>query len=101
MEVDEENKVVGNSESDQAVTIPEEASKPVEPSVGVKREAESGPGASSKPPPGPKRKKVLKTRINDRGKEGNETRELMLLLGMIVMFVFIVSILLRCDCLLE
>lgn len=72
MEVDEESKVVGNSDSDQAVTIPEEASKPVEPSVGVKREAESGPGASSTPPPGPKRKKVLKTRINDRGKEVTE-----------------------------
>lgn len=72
MELDEESKIV--RQSDLGVTVPEEVSKPVESSVGVKREAESGSGprASAKPPPGPKRKKVLKTRINERGKEVTE-----------------------------
>lgn len=67
MEIDEETENISSPQS-----VPEELSKPVESSVGVKREAESE--ASAKPPPGPKRKKVLKTRINERGKEGNGTR---------------------------
>lgn len=72
MEVEEESKIPSDLQSDLVVAVPEEVTKPVEASVGVKREAESG--ASAKPPSGPKRKKVLKTRINDRGKEGNEAR---------------------------
>ena len=72
MEIDEERKTISNPQPDVIARLPENISKPVKPSSGVKREAESGsgPGASAKPPPGPKRKKVLKTRLDDRGKEG-------------------------------
>lgn len=71
MEIDEKNETISYPHSDVA-SVTEKLSKPVESSGGVKRETESGygPGASAKPPPGPKRKKVLKTRINERGKEG-------------------------------
>lgn len=76
MEIDDESNIFDNPQSDLGITVPEEVNKPVESSVGVKREAESasGPGANAKAPTGPKRKKVLKSRINDRGKEGIETR---------------------------
>lgn len=74
MEIDDESNIFDNPQSDLGITVPEEVNKPVESSVGVKREAESasGPGANAKAPTGPKRKKVLKSRINDRGKEVTE-----------------------------
>lgn len=76
MEIDEERENIGYPHSDVA-SVTEKFSKPVESWGGVKREAESGsgPGTTAKPPPGPKRKKVLKTRINERGKEGTQNEK--------------------------
>lgn len=80
MEVDEEN---GMSEAelpannnrlhtDVILSTPEHSGQPVEHLSGVKREGNSGSGveASEVGPSGPKRKKVLKTRLDDRGREG-------------------------------
>lgn len=72
MEIDEEK---GDNSSSQPVVVastPEKAHQPVGSSGGVKREAEIETEILAKPHPGPKRKKVLKTRIDNRGREVTE-----------------------------